>query len=168
MRFLLLTLALAFSTPALAGELATKRSQVSNFKLSTLKGKQFKFAKVKGKVIVLSFWASWCKPCIRELGFLKTLKKKLDNRFVVLAVNTDDSNTIASARKIVRKKKLKMPILLDKQGSLMSELNPRGQLPYSVYIDVKGRIAATHDGFAAGDESKIEKIVLALLKEGKK
>ena len=99
---------------------------------------------------------------------MKTLKKKLDNRFVVLAVNTDDSNTIASARKIVRKKKLKMPILLDKQGSLMSELNPRGQLPYSVYIDVKGRIAATHDGFAAGDESKIEKIVLALLKEGKK
>jgi len=165
MRLLLLTLTLAFSMPAIAGELATKRPEVSNFSLQTLKGERFKFASVKGKVVVISFWASWCKPCIQELGFLKKLKKKLDNGFVVLAVSTDDPNTMASVRKIVRRKRLNMPILLDTQGSLMGEMNARGTMPYSVYVDVKGRIAAKHDGFASGDEPKIEKIVKALLKE---
>ena len=163
--FTILLFALLVAPPASASELAEKRPEVSNFSLRTLKGEQFKFESVKGKVVVVSFWASWCKPCIQELGFLKKLQKKYPNQFVVLAVSTDDSNTIAGVRKIVRRKKLTMPILMDSQGSLMGELNARGNLPFSVYVDRTGRIAAKHDGFASGDEEKIEAIVKALLAE---
>ena len=163
--FSIILLALLVSAPASAAELATKRPEVSNFSLGTLKGEQFKFESVKGKVVVISFWASWCKPCIQELGFLKKLQKKYDGQFIVLAVSTDDSNTIAGVRKIVRRKKLTMPILLDSQGSLMGELNARGNLPFSVYVDRQGRIAAKHDGFASGDEDKIEVLIKALLAE---
>lgn len=144
-------------------EPAKDRAAMSNFKAMTLTGDEFKFESLKGKVVVISFWASWCKPCIQELGFLQKLSKKLDGQFVVLAVSTDDSNTIAGVRKIVRQKKLKMPILLDQQGSLMSEYNPRGELPFSVYVDKMGRIASTHQGFVSGDEGKIEKLVKALI-----
>jgi thiol-disulfide isomerase/thioredoxin len=166
MRIITLLLSLLLSSPALAAELSKERAQVSNFSLQTLKGDQFKFESVKGQVVVLSFWASWCKPCIQELGFLKQLLKKHPGQFVVLAVSTDDSNTISGVRKIVRTKKLSMPILLDAQGSLMGELNPRGTLPYSVYIDREGKIAARHDGFASGDEAKLEAMIMALIAEG--
>ena len=167
MRFITLLLTLVLSTSVASAELSKERSAVSNFTLPTLKGEQFKFESVKGQVVVLSFWASWCKPCIQELGFLKKLLQKYPGQFVVLAVSTDDSNTVAGVRKIVRRKKLTMPILLDQQGSLMGEVNPRGTLPYSVYIDRAGKIAATHEGFASGDEDKLESKVKALIAEKK-
>ena len=58
-----------------------------------------------------------------------------------------------------------MPVLLDQQGSVMRIFNPRAQLPFSVYIDKNGGVAATHDGFASGDEPKIKEIVTKLLSE---
>ena len=58
-----------------------------------------------------------------------------------------------------------MPVLLDQQGSVMSEYNPRGDLPYSVYVDKQGRIASTHQGFVSGDEAKIEDLIKTLIAE---
>ncbi|MEE2755269.1 MAG: TlpA disulfide reductase family protein [Myxococcota bacterium] len=165
MRLLIIVAGLIWCLPATAAEPSKDRAQVSNFSLMTAQGEQFKFEQAKGKVVVLSFWASWCKPCIQELGFLQKLSKKLDGQFTVLAISTDDSNTIAAVRKIVRQKKLKMPVLLDQQGSVMSEYNPRGDLPYSVYVDKQGRIASTHQGFVSGDESKIEALIKTLIAE---
>ena len=67
---------------------------------------------------------------------------------------------------LVKRKKLTMPILLDQDGTVMGMLNPRGSLPFSVYVDKQGKIASTHDGFASGDEGKLESTVNALLAEG--
>ena len=128
---------------------------------------QFKFESVRGKVVVISFWASWCKPCIQELGYLKVLAKEHPNDMVVLAISTDAPNTIAGVRKIVKRKRLTMPILLDSDGAVMNEVNPRGTLPFSVYVDRQGRIGATHDGFSSGDEDKLKAVVEALIAEGK-
>ena len=54
---------------------------------------------------------------------------------------------------------------LDGDGAVMSDLNPRGSLPFSVYIDRKGGLHSTHDGFSSGDEVKIEKVVDQLIAE---
>ena len=115
----------------------------------------------------MSFWASWCKPCIQELGYLKKLAAEYPKEMTVLAISTDAPNTLAGVRKIVKRKRLTMPVLLDSEGAVMNEINPRGTLPFSAYVDRKGQIGATHDGFASGDEAKIKKVVLALLAEGK-
>ena len=69
-------------TTSYASELKTNRPAVSNFSLSTLKGEQFEFKSVRGKVVVISFWASWCKPCIQELGYLKKLAKLIPMRWL--------------------------------------------------------------------------------------
>ena len=114
---------------------------MSNFKAMTLTGDESNSrASREGRGYQLL--ASWRKLCIQELGFLQKLSKKLDGQFVVLAVSTDDSNTIAGVRKI--DKEVKNADTPDQQGSLMSEYNPRGELPFSVYVDKMGRIASTH------------------------
>ncbi len=154
-------------TTSHGAELKKNRPAVSNFSLNTLKGDRFQFNSVRGKVVVISFWASWCKPCIQELGYLKILAKAHPDEMVVLAVSTDAPNTIAGVRKIVKRKRLTMPILLDTDGTVMNEVNPRGTLPFSVYVDRQGNIGATHDGFSSGDEDKLKATVEALLAEPK-
>ena len=166
MRFLIIALLTLLAVPVSAAELNTVRPQAPDFTLQMLNGESFSFNAVKGKVVVVSFWASWCKPCIQELGFLKTLQAKHPNDLAVLAIATDDPNTISKVRMVVKRKKLTMPILLDQDGTVMGQLNPRGSLPFSVYIDKKGGIASVHDGFASGDETKLEAVINALLAEG--
>ena len=166
MRWLIFLLLLLLSAPVTAAELNTVRPQAPNFSLNQLNGDSFTFGSTKGKVVVISFWATWCKPCIQELGFLKQVQRENEKDLVVLAVATDDPNTISKVRMTVKRKKLTMPVLLDPQGSVMAMLNPRGSLPFSVYIDTQGRVAATHDGFASGDETQITKVIKTLLAEG--
>ncbi|MEE2786344.1 MAG: redoxin domain-containing protein [Myxococcota bacterium] len=148
-----------------AADLKTNRPDVSDFSLNTLKGNRFEFKSLRGKVVILSFWASWCKPCIQELTYLKRLAADNADTMEVVGVCTDAPNTLAGVRKIVKRKRLSMTIAMDTEGTVMNEMNPRGTLPFSAYVDRQGRIAATHDGFTSGDEMKIKSIVDALIAE---
>ena len=143
----------------------TDRPLAENFKLKDLSGKEHSLSNFKGKVVVVSFWATWCKPCLRELSFLKKLKAKHPNKLEVLAVATDGPNTASRIRPVSIQKKLTMPILLDADGSVMASMNARGILPQSNYIDYEGRLAYSHDGFVAGDEVIITSAIETLLKE---
>ncbi len=165
LRIILIALLSLVASSAWAEGLNQTRPEAPEFSLRTLKGDTMSLAQTKGKVVIMSFWASWCKPCIQELGFLKALQAKHPERLLVLAISTDDPNTMSKVRTIVKRKKLTMPILLDQEGTVMGLLNPRGELPFSLYLDTAGRIASDHRGFKAGDESKIEQIVNTLLAE---
>ena len=138
---------------------------MENFRLKDLSGKEYSLTDFQGKVVVISFWATWCKPCLRELKFLKALKAKHPNKLEVLAVATDGPNTASRIRPVSIQKRLTMPILLDADGSVMASMNARGILPQSNYLDYEGKLAYAHDGFVAGDEEIITSTIEALLKE---
>jgi len=145
---------------------AAERPTVSDFSLETLKGKRVKLSDHKGKVVLISFWASWCKPCKQELPFLDKFAEQYGEQgLTVLAINTDDPRTMAEVRRFVKRKKLKIPQLLDKDGAVLAKLNPRGVMPFSLYLDRELRIAESHDSFSAGDEVKIEESIKRLLAE---
>lgn len=159
---------LALAWPATAAEeaAATERPSVADFSLETLDGKRVKLGDYAGKPVVISFWASWCKPCKQELPFLDGFASKYaEQGLVVLAVNTDGPRTMAEVRRFVKRKKLAMPQLLDKDGSLLQKLNPRGVMPFTLYLDRSHHIAQTADSFTAGDEVKIEAAIQRLLAE---
>ena len=143
----------------------SERSAAENFKLSDLKGNPHRLSDYKGKVVVISFWATWCKPCLRELTFLKSLKAQHPGKLEILAIATDGPNTASRIRPTVKRKKLTMPVLLDSDGSVMASMNSRGILPQSNYIDKQGKLAYAHTGFVSGDEEIIEKAILKLLGE---
>ena len=95
-------------TSALAEGLTPKekRSEVVDFELGDVKGKTVKLSSYKGKVVAISFWASWCEPCKQELKFLNQYKKdNPDKNFEIIAVATDAPETISKVKSIVKRKR---------------------------------------------------------------
>jgi peroxiredoxin len=170
MRAMLAALALLLLLPAtaLGGGLkpASARAEVARFSLEDLKGRRVKLSSHKGKVLVVSFWATWCVPCKQELKQLSKLRKKLEKKgFEVLAISVDGPETSSGVRGFVKRHRLEMPVLVDRDGSFSAFVNPRGSTPFSLLVDRSGRVAWTHEGFAKGDEVVLKKHVEALLEE---
>jgi peroxiredoxin len=137
---------------ALEAKPAAERTRVADFTLKDLKGKPVKLSTFRGKVVVISFWATWCDPCMQQLPHLDRKALALPDDFVVLALSTDNAQTISKVRSTVRRNRWKMPVLPDTDGQVTGDLNPRGAHPYTMFIDRAGRLAADRDGYAPGDE----------------
>lgn len=154
------------ASPAAALELTPpeKRTTVADFALDRLDGGRSKLSEYRGQVVVLAFWATWCQPCKQELPFLSRFDAA-NERVTVLAINTDGPETRAQVRRLVRSKKLDLLVLLDAEGNVTQRLNPRKQMPLTLFLDTEGRLAATKDGFASGDEVTIEALLKQLVAE---
>ena len=101
--------------------------------------------------VLVDFWATWCGPCKQELPHLsRILKENKKKGLVVLAISTDSPQTQAQVATMARRWNVKT--LLDPDGMVVDQLNPRGVAPYTIFVDRKGRMASDHDGYHVGDE----------------
>lgn len=148
----LLTATLAPLVPAQAAPDVAARKPAPEFELKDLTGKRVKLSSLAGKVVIVNFWATWCVPCLQELPHLEKIQQAHGGELVVLAISTDGPETQAQVRSVAKRQKWTMPVLLDQEGKVAGTLNPRGTNPYTVFVDRKGRIAETHEGYTAGDE----------------
>ena len=117
-----------------------------------------------GKTTLLSFFATWCKPCLIELKHLQKLYKKYKSKgFVVLAVSMDGPETRAKVKPLVKRYKLTFPVVIDKETRIVKLYNPKNAAPFSVFIK-KGKVTKTREGFQVSDLSAIEQEVKDLIK----
>ena len=131
-------------------------------KLATLNGKEYstnQLNEVKNQPVVLSFWATWCIPCINELS---AINDQLDSwkkiiKFNLYAIATDDSRTIKRVEPLVNGKDWAFSVLLDKNQDFKRALNITG-IPYTIIIK-NGKIIYRHLGYVDGDENEIFKIL---------
>ncbi len=101
-------------------------------------------ADYKGQVVVLNFWASWCKPCTEELPLLERTHKAISGRdATVLGANYQDVSD--SALEFVRRFKLSFPSLRDRDGEFADRYGSRA-FPETFVVDRRGRIAAQRRG----------------------
>jgi peroxiredoxin len=163
-----LSLSLSLSASLWASPLkpAAERSPVADFELKDLKGKLVRLSDYRGKVVLVNFWATWCAPCKQEIPHLNRLYKELKEQgFEVLAISTDSPQTLSQVGRLARR--WAVHTLLDPEGRVVAQLNPRGVAPYTLIVDPQGRAAFEHDGYTSGDELKMESAVKALLDEQK-
>lgn len=142
------------------------RATVPKFALKDLKGKRVRLQDLKGKVVVISFWATWCVPCKQELDELQRFYETYEGGdFEVLAISTDGPETASAIRGTVKKHKWGFKVLHDGEGQATSLLNPRGVTPYSMFVDRKGKLAYDHEGYSRGDAAKMIERIKGLLAE---
>ena len=117
----------------------------------------------KKGVIILSFWALWCKPCQQEMKSLReTFEKYKDRNVHYLAINTDNVRSIAKVKAWVAAEKLPYNFWLDPDSEVFKKLNGQS-MPYSLMLSESGKLLAKRTGFLAGDEKDIEKDILKYL-----
>jgi len=157
---LALTLAIAGASVARAVGEGTVAPEIA---LKDLSGKLVQVADLKGKVVLVDFWASWCGPCREELPVLDGLYKKYRERgLVIIGVGLDrDSDKLA---KFLRAMPLSFPVVHDPAGSVADKYGPP-KMPSSYLIDKRGLIRHVHSGYKASDKAQLEKELAAMLAE---
>jgi peroxiredoxin len=128
-----------------------------DFALKDLKGKTHKLSEQRGKVVVVSFWMTWCVPCKQEFPHLKRLHETYkDQGLEVWSITADSPTDLPKVRSIARRHKLEHPVLLDSDSRVNGLLNQRGDYPLTLVIDKEGKVAWMHIGYKPGDEVQLE------------
>ncbi len=114
-------------------------------------GEKTRLSAQHGKVVILTFWATWCAPCREELPNLEGIQEHVGkDQLVVLAVNYRDSDeTISYLRKNAKKAAWKISMLLDPNGGIAGKYGI-ASIPHLFLIGRDGNIAAAHSGFGDG------------------
>ena len=114
---------------------------------------------------IISFWATWCKPCLQEIAAiaenLPTWQSKTNVRFIVISV--DDSRSKARVVTLVNAKKWKFEVYLDENGDFQRALNVLN-VPHTFVLDAAGKIIYQHTSYAVGDEEAYFEILRQLKK----
>lgn len=123
------------------------------------------------KVLIIDFWASWCKPCKKELPFLSKLYGKLKSKgLAVVAVNIDkQASNMSGFLDEVKKKgaQVRFPVIHDPKQSIPPRYEPP-TMPTSYIVDSTGKVCKRHAGFTPGKEDKeIIADVKKMLKTGR-
>jgi len=143
-----------------------KPVNAADFTLEDAKGEMHTLSDYKGKVLIISFWATWCHACKMEMDFLKKLKRKYEDQGLeVLSINIDSPDEKSVAVSVSRSKRLNFPVLFDSDSSVANQYNPGLQLPYSVIVDRNQRIRNILQGFVPSEEEHIENSVEKLVGE---
>jgi peroxiredoxin len=142
---------------------ANIQGKAPNFTLKSNSGKNIKLTELRGQVILLNFWASWCGPCRQEMPLLEKLQQRYSALgFTVLGVNVEEDPS--KAKSLLKDIPVSFPILFDTQNTV-SKLYDVSAMPSTVMIDRDGNMRYLHKGYKPGDEAQYKKWVKQLVKE---
>ncbi len=133
-----------------------------DFTLKSDSGKNVRLSDLRGNVVMLNFWASWCGPCRQEMPLLDALSQRYSSAgFTFVGVNVESDTKAANA--FLKDTPVSFPILFDKT-SKVSETYKVEAMPSTVLIDCDGNLNYLHRGYTPGDEKVYKKRVKALLR----
>ena len=138
---------------------------VGNFSLRDVDGVSRTLSDYLGThVIVVSYFATWCAPCQKELVALESLYQTYQNRGVqILAVAMDLPETRGEVRPLVKKLGLSFPVLIDEELKAADLFNPRREAPFSLVINANRERIWSHMGYVPGDEKALEGVIQSAL-----
>ena len=152
----------ALPASALAADIAPG-ALAPGFELNSSLGKPVALSELKGQVVLINFWASWCGPCRQEMPILDQLYRSYQPAgFTLIGVNVEPN--AADAEKFLKGTPVSFPILFD-PTSAVSMLYQVSGMPSTVIIDRTGKIRYVHHGYKPGDEGEYLDQIRALTQE---
>ena len=112
----------------------------------------------QGKPVIISFFATWCKPCMRELKAIHELYPDWQEETGVemYIVSVDQGQDAQKVKPLVDGNGWEYHVLLDSNGTFKREMNVQS-IPHMFVLDSKGKIVYTHVGYSEGDENEVRK-----------
>lgn len=157
-----LSLALLVGAFAVAAH-GSAGGQAPEFKLPVRAGGELALSSLKGQVVMINFWATWCGPCRQEMPLLEQIYKRYKGLgFTLLAVNVEEDSS--GADKWLAETPVTFPVLFDRTNSV-SKLYDVVAMPSTVIVDRKGQVRYIHHGYKPGTESQYQDQVRSLLRE---
>lgn len=136
--------------------------------LSDINGKKVNVADYakSGKITVLSFWATWCVPCKKELTNIADLYEEWQTKYnmQIVAISIDDSRNSTKVKPVVEGQRWEYEVLLDVNQDLKRQMNIQS-VPFTVVVDETGKIVYTHTGYVDGDEYVLEEELQRMTKK---
>ncbi len=158
--FFLFFLSSAFSFSCLSAQ-----KTIPDITVRSLDGKPVKIRDYThaGKVTVMSFWATWCAPCKRELDAMVELYPDWQEKYgaQVLAISIDDQRQLPKVGPMAAAQGWPFKILNDAGFQLKNALNIQ-PIPHTILVDQNGNVVYEHTGYLPGDELELEKKIAAL------
>ncbi len=140
-----------------------KADSAPDFTLKSASGKNVRLSELKGRIVMLNFWATWCGPCAEEIPHLNELHESLDPYdFELLGINLDEDQS--KAMHLAKKLKMNFPVLFDIEKDVSRSFDIKA-MPTTIIIDRAGKIRHVNLGFKKGYIEKYHRQIQALRKE---
>jgi peroxiredoxin len=134
-----------------------------DFTLKNLAGDNVRLADLRGQVVLVNFWATWCGPCRQEMPVLERIHQRYqDMGFSVLGVNVEGES--GPARALAAETGVSFPVLID-AGQKISKMYDLKAMPSTVIVDRDGNVRYVHRGYKPGDEEKYVQVLKELIRE---
>ncbi|MCU7811983.1 MAG: TlpA family protein disulfide reductase [Candidatus Thiodiazotropha sp. (ex Notomyrtea botanica)] len=134
-----------------------------DFTLKSRSGENIKLSELRGQVVMINFWASWCGPCRQEMPILDQLYQRYEPMgFTLLGVNVEEDS--AAAEKVLREIPVSFPVLYDSKNQVSENYQVRA-MPSTFLIDRDGKVRYLHKGYKPGYEEDYQQQVRELIRE---
>jgi cytochrome c biogenesis protein CcmG/thiol:disulfide interchange protein DsbE len=151
-------LAIALATLLLISASMDGGSKIPSVKLKDIDGNSVNTAELSndGKPMVISFWATWCAPCKKELNAIHEVYEDWQDEtgVKVIAVSIDDARSATRVKPYVDAQGWEFEVLMDTNGDFKRSLNVNN-VPQTFLVDGNGDIVWTHSGYSPGDEYEL-------------
>ena len=152
--------AMLLATVAVAG---SSSGPAPDFSLQSLDGSTVRLSDLKGQVVLINFWATWCAPCREEMPLLDAIYQKYNRLGVeLLGINVEDD--ASGARKYLNETPVTFPILFDADGRVSKQYQVKA-MPSTILVDRHGNVRHIHYGYKPGYENDYQDQIRALVRE---
>lgn len=129
--------------------------EVTPFTVTDLDGNTVSFADLKGKVVLVNYWATWCPPCRAEIPDLVKLQDKYRDKLVILGISEDEDATPQEVKAFAVAQKMNYPVIMN-TPELSKSFKGVSALPTTFVIDPEGKIRQRHVGMLRPDTTELE------------